>query len=145
MASAANPAGKVLFSSLARGKTKEHCHTVGIARDEIMPVERKKKLSHNISRPLVAVDEGMIARNSECVGRRERRRIRLAIERQVHRPAKRRLKRAPIANSRGAAMLGKLFVMDRENDTAVDEDPSHLASSRNTARRRFMIFRASVI
>lgn len=44
---------------------------------------------------------------------------------------------------RGASVFGDLLVMDHGHHRRSDSDPaSHFASSRNTARRRFMMARA---
>src|SRR4051794_29663958 len=88
----------------------------------------------------------MVLCNSECVGGRKIGGVRVTVGGEVLRPPKCRLEKSDIANSRTAAMLRKLLVVDREHDGLCDPLERHyLASSRSRIRSCFMISRASVI
>jgi hypothetical protein len=60
------------------------------------------------------------------------------------------LKQALIAHATGAPVFDELLLMHRQHDLAVQPNPlacprAHLANSRNTCRRSFMILRAALI
>ena len=77
---------------------------------------------------------------------RDFRMIGFAIRGKILRPRERRLEQTAITNAGSSTMFRNLLVMDRQNHRLLDPRPVlHLASSRKTARRRFMILRAAFI
>lgn len=71
--------------------------------------------------------------------------IRLTISSKVDRAGECGIEQTFIANPRGPAMFGQLLAMCGKQYRAIKPSPIHLASSRNTARRFFMISRAAFI
>lgn len=142
----ADPAGERWLVDVARGEGKhdeDRCRIVGY---ELIAVDVEKKLDRNISSTLVAVDEGMVTRNSEAVRRCKIGDVRRSIGAQIPGPGERGLEQAGIARAGSATMLGKLrFVNCNDHVGRKPSDAGHLASSRNTARRFFMIARAAFI
>src|SRR5689334_15229577 len=86
----------------------------------------------------------MVPCDAEGIGGSERRNIRIGVAGEIPWPRHRRFEKTKIAQSRSAAMLRKLHVVDGQGVARLDPDPrSHLASSRKTFRRRFMTLRAT--
>ncbi len=97
---------------------------------------------------LVAVDKAVVASKAERVSGREVRDIRASLGRQIFRPSKCRLNHREVTYARGAAVLGDLGVVDRQNHVLCHPAPGslvHFASCFSTSRRWRMTFRARSI
>ena len=91
---------------------------------EIHAIEPKEYDYRSEGRPLVAVNERMIARDAEAVGGRKRRNAAFAVTEFVKRSRQRGFEQAAIANSVRAAEESKLLGMKIDDD--IEFQPSRL-------------------
>jgi hypothetical protein len=114
-----------------------------------MAVAHQKEFNRHKGRALVAINEGMVARQAKTVGRSKLGKVRLTVVRQVLRPRHRRIEQTTVANASSATVFGQLFVVHSQQHVAAEPDPRfrhhYFASSRKTLRRAFMITRAASI
>ena len=121
------PSRQHIFAHLAGGKAEHHRRCRFRRRIEIETVEAKEDDHRGKRGALVAVDERMIARDSETVGRRQQRNFRLAVTVFIERPRQCRFKQPAIAKPVGAAEESQLLGMKIEN--RVDIEPLRLGHS----------------
>ena len=111
-----------------------------------MSVAPQEELDDHEGGALVTVDERVVAQQAMTIRRGKIREVWLPVGGKVARPGQRGLEQPEIAQPRRAAMLGKLGVVDCENDGLIDPGRfGHFASARSAARRFFMSLRASAI
>ena len=83
---------------------------------EALPVQCQKQAAKDPRRPLVTVNEGMIAGNAEGIGGGQCAPIILAIVPLIDRPCQRTFERTAITDTRRPAMFGKLAVVHGQRD-----------------------------
>src|SRR3990167_336739 len=142
------PGGEGLFGDIASGNSEHGDHTRCIVGGEAPAIEPQKQFGRHIARSLVSINKRMVARNSIAIRGCQRGciRRRLAIVVQLLRLVQGRIQQTRIADACPAPMFGQLHFVDGNDDGSVQPDPfAHLASSCSTARRSFMISRATRI
>jgi len=135
---------------LARSQGKHGQYTLRVVGHQGPTIERQKQLHRHKGRAFVAIDKGMIARQAIAVRRRQGCEVWRLVSSQVQGAVHGRFKQALIAHATGAPVFDELLLVHRQHDLAVQPNqlacPSaHLANSRNTCRRSFMILRAALI
>jgi len=142
----AEPDHKTLLVRAASGE-RQHCsHDRLIACGDLPIVFGQKQRRGEKSNALVTVDKGVISHDAEGVGSRQVENGRLGVSRAVHRASERCIEQSRVADPRPPAMLGELFVMDRQHDVSCKPTPSgHRASSRKAFLCFFISFRAEAI
>ena len=98
---AAQPVGQGVFGEVAGGHRQHGQHAVGVAGVQGAAVELQEQLDGDKGGALVAVDEGVVARNAPAVGGGQRGDVGLAVGGQV------------LGAAIGAATLGWLFSKER--------------------------------
>ena len=84
-----NPCREFVFAHIARGDSEYGEHTGGIVGDQLKAVECEEQFGGDEGRALVAIDEGMVARQSPAVGGSQRSGIGLSIGGEILRPRQR--------------------------------------------------------
>ena len=110
----AEPVGEVGLADETGGHPFHDPHRVDGIELEAAAVVGQKQAGSDPCGPLVAVDEPVVPRKTECVGGREGRRIGGGVCRKVSRAGERRFDDAWIAHTARPAMLGELAFVDRE-------------------------------
>src|ERR1700731_3966237 len=116
----AQPAREPVLIDSAGRYLENNCGGVLRRHVEIDPIEPEKHDHGAEGGPLVAVDEGMIARDSERIGGSERGKIGLPIGEFVERPRERGFEEPQIAYSIAAAKYGELLSMNIKDDISVE-------------------------
>jgi hypothetical protein len=110
--SGANPFGKVFFGSLVVGECEHFFDDIFLGRAQSKAVEAKKCGESDEGDSLVAIDEGMVARQTVCVGGRENDDIPFAVVPLIQRSSQRGLKQVLVTDSRSAEVLLQLVGME---------------------------------
>ena len=124
----AHPARELRFVDLASRNGEHGQRGIGLARHQAPAVERQQHADRQKSDALFAVDEGVVARQTETVGREQVGHIRLAIESRIQWPRGRGVEQTFITQPTGAAMLGQALVVQQFERAPVKPAPAHLAS-----------------
>lgn len=142
----ADPTRERGLIDIAGGKGEHGENRRRIVGDQLIAVEVEKKLDRDISSALVAIDERMVASDSEAICRCKIGEVRVSVRVQIPGSGERGLQQAGIARAGTATMFGELSFVNRNDDFGREPGESrHFASSRSTARRFFMIARAAFI
>src|SRR5579859_7776185 len=142
-----HPGGEGGLVDAALGKAEHRFVCTRIVRGNLGTVQLDEGFRDHPGCPLVAVDDGMVARNAASVGRREIGEVGRSVGEQVLRPRQRGLQETHVPHAIGATVLGELFLVDGQDDIGLDPGVVHsyFASSRSSVRRFFMTLRAMVI
>ena len=138
---APEPLSERWLIELPAGEGQDDCDDLFLRRIDPKAVQPEKEVHRLEGDALVAIQKGMVARESESVRSCERREVRLGlVAKQVARAFQRRVQQSPISNSERAAVGLDLIRVYAEH---VDRgDPAwfgrswfrHLASSRIALR-----------
>ncbi len=151
------PVGEFVFGQITGGEREERDNDFSVAGVKRIAVEHEESFANDRCRSLVAIHKRMVARDSKSISCRQRRRIGLAISRQIRCTRHCTVKQALIANAFATAMFGQLFTVCRQRDIGRDPNPvSHpnlfgefakceLAPCHNVARRRHLRFKIGTV
>lgn len=125
-----NPPRQIIFGDFSRRKAKDNCGCSLLRCIKINPIEPEKYDHRRERSPFVAINERMIARNTEPIGRRENGKISFPVGEFVYRPRERGFKKPAITDTIGSAEKCKLLGVKIENDVNVEPTRlAHLASA----------------
>ena len=141
---------KIGFSQLTSRQGEHVYDCVGIRSNQLRSVKRQEQFHGDECRSFVAVDKWMVAGNAKSVTCRQVSRVWITVMGELLRPRQGRFQQICVAHASAAAMLGKLLVVHCMNQAARKPAPFagvrvHLANSRSTSLRFFMMRRASDI
>jgi hypothetical protein len=110
----AHPNRKLGFGQAAFGESDHDDVLVLVAGDEVGTVEREEDAAANVRRALVAVDEGMVAGQSECEtgGKVGQIRWRIAVGMRLLRARQRLIQQVVVAHAGAAAVFRQLSFVD---------------------------------
>jgi len=115
-----DPACQHVLANLAGRQSEHHCGRRLLRRIEIHSIEAEEDDHRRKRCSFVAVNERMIARDAEAVGRGQHRKIGLAVRELVPRSGEGRLKKTKIADAVGPAEERQLFGMKIEDDVELE-------------------------
>ena len=125
-----NPPRQIIFGDLSRRKAKDNCGCSLLRCIKINSIEPQKYDHRRKRSPFVAINERVIARNTESIGCRENGKISFSGGEFVYRPRERGFKKPTIADAIGTAKKCKLLGMKIKNDVNVKPTRlAHLASA----------------
>src|SRR5437868_1290736 len=107
----ADPAGKRLLVDLACSDAANHDHRLGLACDELDIVETEKRDDRKEGSALVPIDEGMVSRQPEAIGRRQLSPIAVFVGPAIARPPKRGLQRTNVSHAGRPSKLAQLSLV----------------------------------
>ena len=141
---------RVFFFDLARSKLQGREHTGLVVDDQFPAIEIEEQFEGNEGRTLVAIHERMITRKSERTARRQCGCIRCVAEGPMLWPIQRGSQKTLVAQAGRPTVLDKLLIVNGADQRGRQPYPrrvrsAHLASSRRTLRRFFMIRLAASI
>jgi len=119
------PTRQHILGDFAGGKSKHDRGCGFLAGVKVDAVKPEKHDHRSQRRALVAVDEGMIARDAEPVCRRKDGESGFAIREFMNRPCQRGFEQTDIADAVDAAEKRKLLGVEIKNE--IDVEPSRLA------------------
>lgn len=108
----AEPVSEVGLRDFACGQCQEGDHKLGVGGMERMAVDRQEGFADDCCGPLIAVGEGMIARDTEGIGGGKCGDVRFPIADKLERPGYRAFEQSHVPHTDTAAMLGNLLGMD---------------------------------
>ena len=132
----AHPGSKGAFVEGSGGKTQHCLCGIFFAGSQTIAVHFEKQGAHDKAGALVAVDEGVIADDTGCVGASEIYRVGIvAIGVKLLRSSEGGFEQSFIAPTRPASVEGQKSIMKREGVALVDPDRrAHLASACSVLR-----------
>lgn len=118
----AEPVGQVGFGQSAGGKGDHRAGGVGRIECQRHLIEREEQARQHPTGALVAIDEGMVADDTERIGRGQLARIILPISPLVDRTGQPGFEQPVIPNAGAAAMFGQLAIMNSQRHGLFDPD-----------------------
>ncbi len=126
----AQPFGEGGFVQFAGREGKHRCRRFRLRDNQTLVIQGEEETDCQKCRPFVAIDEGVVTRDTEAVGGSERRNIRFPIDGQIGSSGQSGIEQASIPQTRRTTMFRETFAMQEQQRLTVDPTPRcHFANA----------------